>query len=242
MVDFFELDLAGRFAVARTRLDPLAEALGGIVTLEDTSGPSTLAQVDRDGMFVIVRARAPGTGRAVRLVGSLVDLDHSSGLFRMTVASAVEIAVEVDNRLGELSLVRAAVDAGLDEAPDAATHDLVSGSIYVSDLDPAARVRMKARLERLPGIVELADRYLRLHNGSSLYVLHSVATTLGFLDDDDDEWAAGTRDLVGQIEALDRIAAMIETMPIAGFAICRFCSGRFMPGPTVKCPHCGAAL
>lgn len=240
MDDFFDLDLAGRLAWARGRLAPLAARLGGELTLEDTSGPATVEGAQDDGLFVMIRTRVPGSGRAVSLFGYVLDLNHYVGAYGIGPTSGVCLAVEVDNRLGWLDLVYDPRED--DDEPIPETHELFGGTLYVSSIHASERAQMKQLLGRLPSLADSIEPFLRKYDGYALRIHHTVEVSIAYLDDDDDEWAANTADLDGRIAALEAIAAMIETIPPAAFVVCRFCSARFMPGPHVACPQCGAPL
>ena len=83
-----------------------------------------------------------------------------------------------------------------------------------AELDLAARVAVaRARLAPLA---------LQLRGDLTLEDTSGVTTLEARAADDDD--------------------GLLETVPPESFVACRFCAGRFLPGPSARCPHCGAPL
>lgn len=245
--EFRERDLETRHAMGLARLTPWAEMLGGTLTLESDDEVTTVAEqvayerAARDdgdepdeGLYMSIRAQVPESQRGLHVRLVLRRDPHVTG----ETASDVRVGVQVDNRVGRMSLE---YDDEDDVDTEQYTH--VVRSLYASEYDSDARASTVRMLARIPGFAEAVDDMLRVYEDHWCQVADTIALPyFADIEDDEEGWGACTQKLPRIIESLDKLAAMIERVPPPSFVTCRYCDGRYMPGADAKCPHCGGAL
>ncbi len=150
----------------------------------------------------------------------------------------IELAVEMDNRVGYFKLVHE-----VDEPEP--YHARVVDELWVSEADASVRQAAVDLVGRLgSAFAERVRNYLSCFEQYSVEARHSSLSVgmIAGMDWDEEDWIDWHFDLGAELDSLDELAKMVEANLPDTFTTCGHCNGRMNAAKHDACPHCGAPL